>query len=801
MNLAQHSLTPRLFSLVLCVMLFQLTVVKAQPTFLWDKTYGGDEYEELHAIRPFNKGNNIIFGGNTRSRINGSVTHEACDTFNYNYDYWLMKTDIFGNKIWDARFGGGGYDLMWSVIPTSDGGFLCGGFSWSNMGCDKSEDSFGGADWWLVKTDAEGNKLWDRTHGTDGHEELRDLIELQDGTFLGVGWGFNGLSGTFEASVAGTDPNTDIRLVKFSATGDRIWDKTYGGTGNELGLKILQTPQGDLIIGGESASPKDTGNKTDTLHADQSFRKFNDMWVLKLDHEGEIIWDRTFGGDSNDVLVDIEILSDGGFLLAGQSFSPPSGNKTSENKGKSDFWLIKIDGDGNKIWDQSYGGEDLDDGYAIYVNEEQEILFGGVSKSQNTSEDKTDPAEGGYDYWMLFLEPNGDRIWDVSFGGSKDDSMFDMFPVADGGVILGGHSASEVSGYKSQPNFGNNEKNDWWIIKTNCSLDLDLGPDTTICEGTKILLDALQLNCNDCQYRWSDDVNEREPIREFGEPVTRTLDVYVSSRSGCEIRDTITVNVNNAPEEVFAGITPPRCPEENTGAIQVVGIDGGTAPYYYSFNKGPWQTFPNFFNLGGGEYTLEVLDINECTTDTTIVLKAPPPIDIIIDGGGTIKLGEETTLIPLFSEPIDSFFWKQEPTLSCFDCLTPIAAPIETTSYTLTAFDEKKCKYIASTVVALDKKRPIYFPTGFSPNNDGDNDLYQFYVGQGVSKIETFRIYDRWGELLFEVKDYVPGEFLAGWDGRLHNRDMPNGPYVYYCNIEFIDGWTEQIKGHFTLVR
>jgi len=794
-------------------MLLQVTLVEAQPTFLWDKTFGGTNWEELHSIKTLPDGN-IIFGGNTQSQPQDSVsvTELGCGVPGNGpfYDFWLLKTDVDGNKIWDKRFGGNGNDRMWVVQNTADGGFLCGGESTSDSSsgsnsstCIKSEDNIGNEDWWIVKTDSEGNHIWNRTYGTDGIDILWDLVELQDGSILALGLSEEGLSGNFQSESHG---GADMRLAKFDKDGELLWDSTYGGTGNDFGQKIiLSEPGTNILIGGESASLPGTGNKTAPLYSgfNNNGVRTNDMWVLMLDLNGKILWDQSYGGLENDIMKDMESLDSGNFLLAGQSKSGKTGNKDSPNRGKGDFWLVEIFPNGDKHWDRSYGGTELDDGFSIYVNEEQEILFGGVSESDNNpiTSDKTDRLEGKNDYWMLFLEPNGDQIWDVSFGGSDNDALYEITPVSDGGVLLGGHSASNKSGFKSQNNFGNNDKNDWWIVKTNCGLELDLGPDTTICEGTKVLLDATQLNCNDCQYRWSDDFDERLPIREFGEPVTRTLDAYVTSRSGCEIRDTITVNVNNSPKEIFAGITPPRCPDENTGAIQIVGVDGGTPPYYYSFNKGPWQTFPDFFNLGAGEYTLDVLDINECITDSTIILKPPPPIDIIIDGGGTIKLGQETTLVPLFSEPVDSFYWAFEPSLSCIDCLTPIAAPLETTSYTLTAFDEKDCKYSASTVVALEKNRPIYFPTAFSPNNDGDNDLYQFFIGEGVSEIKSFRIYDRWGELLFELEDYFPGEFLAGWDGRLGNRDMPNGPYVYYCDVEFIDGWTEIIRGHFTLVR
>ena len=795
----------------------------AQPVFIWDKTYGGNGYEEFHSVKSLSDGN-VIYGGSTQSRGNQgaldstSVTEDFCDPLQFPwFDFWLMKTDVFGNKIWDKRFGGTGVDNMWVVIETKDGGFLCGGESDSDAdpSCDKSEDSFGGRDWWLVKTDSDGNKLWDRTYGTDGPEEiLRDMIELEDGSILAVGKSDRGLSGNFTEPVAGNSDSSDVRLAKIAPNGDLIWDKTFGGSGDDFALKLLETEQGDIVIAGQSTSRPGTdpnGTKNSPIWSEPIYNSvapfapigyLDDIWILMVDKEGNLKWETTFGGTGKDVAVDIDIQSDG-ILIAGQSNSEVSGNKTEPSKGLEDYWLIKIDNDGNKIWEKTYGGSKKDDGFAIHVNDLDEILFGGVSQSEdksiNPDSDKSDAPEGSNDYWMLFLEPDGEIIWDVSFGGPDNDALFDMTPVSDGGVILGGHSASPKGGYKSENNHGNNGSNDWWIVKTNCKLELDLGPDTTICEGTKLLLDAEQLNCIDCQYRWSD--NLRDSIREFSSPLTRTLSIEIKSRSGCETSDTITINVNSTPEVLFTSLIPPRCPGENTGAIKIVEVEGGTPPYYFSFNKGPLQEYNEFHNLSWGSYDMSVMDIKECRTDTTFFLRRPPELDIIIDGTGTFRLGESTTLIPMFSEPVDTFYWLPSPWLPCEDCLNPTVAPLETTTYPLTAFDENGCKYIKSGTVAIEKPRQVFLPTAFSPNNDGENDTYMFYLGSGIKKVNMFRIYDRWGELLYEVEDYSPGEYMAGWDGKQSGKDMPTAPYVYYCEVEYLDGWKEFIEGHFTLVR
>ena len=239
----------------------------------------------------------------------------------------------------------------------------------------------------------------------------------------------------------------------------------------------------------------------------------------------------------------------------------------------------------------------------------------------------------------------------------------------------------------------------------------------------------------------------------------------MTSRSGCEIADTVEITVNDAPELLFATITPPACPGDRNGSIEILDVGGGTPPYIFSMNEGPYSDQLDYFNLPTGEFGLQIIDSKDCVTDSLIFLPESNEIDVLIEGGGEIQLGDSTQLIPFFSEPVDSFFWTVDPTLSCLNCLTPYAAPLETQTYSISAFNKNNCKFTASTTVAILKDRPIYFPTAFSPNNDGTNDNYKFYLGGGVTRVERFQIYDRWGELLYKIEDITPGEFIEGWDG------------------------------------
>ena len=786
MNIILHTFPKGLYRFFcITTFLFSIPLISiSQPVFQWDRTYGGNGWEELQSIRPLPNGD-IIMGGSTFSDISGDVSDAPCDSFQKG-DFWLVRTDLYGNPLWNRRYGGNGLDRIWSVLPTRDGGFLLGGDSNSDASCLKSEAGRGGDDFWLIKTDSAGNPIWEKTYGSAGDDELHDLYELPDGSFFVLGFSDSLGGGDKTAPLHGS---YDFWLLKLKPDGEKIWDHTYGGRGWEQAYVIEKTPEGDFLLGGFSTSHAHTGNKTDSLYG------LNDFWVVKIDTSGKVLWDRTYGGASEDVLLDIERSNDGGYLLGGQSRSLDDGNKKSKNKGLRDYWVVKIDPEGNKLWDKSYGGPGYDDGFALHQNEDGNILVGGVSSS-NAGADKSENCRGGNDFWLIFLDANGRLIWDLTFGGDNIDALTKIFPVADGGIILGGHSSSTVSGDKTQNNQG---LNDFWLVKTACRLKLDLGNDTLVCKRTPVIIEARQPNCLDCKYYWSD--GSEEPNRVLTPPVTKKYGLYITSKSGCELRDSIQINILDSPDEIFAQVNPPKCPGEYTGSIIVQSIEGGTPQFVYSLGGNYYDDRGAYYQLAPGNYTLHVEDANGCTLDSLIQLNEPAPLEVKIFGGGKFELGDSTTLVPVFSEAVDTFFWNFSNSLSCTNCLTPVAKPLETTTYLLTAFNESGCKIRENVVVAIEKKRPVFFPTAFSPNNDGDNDFYRFYGGKSVRHIHKFQIYDRWGELMFAADNWDPNEHQYSWDGFFRGGEMPVGAYVYFAEIEFIDGWKEFYEGSFSLIR
>ncbi|WP_375434938.1 T9SS type A sorting domain-containing protein [uncultured Hymenobacter sp.] len=176
-------------------------------------------------------------------------------------------------------------------------------------------------------------------------------------------------------------------------------------------------------------------------------------------------WDKTFGGTSDERLADAQQTSDGGYILGGHSTSNASGDKTQPSQGSADYWVVKLDASGTKQWDRTFGGNNFDHPNALQQTSDGGYILGGHSTS-NASGDKTQPSQGGEDYWVVKLGADGTKQWDRSFGGSGADYATTLQQTSDGGYLLGGISNSGISGDKAQPSQGGE---DYWVLKLSAT--------------------------------------------------------------------------------------------------------------------------------------------------------------------------------------------------------------------------------------------------------------------------------------------------------------------------------------------
>ncbi|MEO5893744.1 MAG: T9SS type A sorting domain-containing protein [Ferruginibacter sp.] len=422
---------------------------KAQgPSKQWDVDFGGTENEQFAASQQTKDGGHII-GGYSESDISGDKTQ----TTRGSSDYWVVKTNASGVKQWDARFGGSSVDQLIALQQTTDGGYLLGGISFSGIGGDKTQASRGQSDYWVVKIDGNGVKEWDATFGGNSFDELHSLQQTADGGYILGGSSISGISGDkTQASQGGKD----FWIVKINSNGVKQWDARFGGSKFEELFSIIQSKDGGYVLGGYSLSDPD-GDKT------QPSRGQFDYWVVKTDANGVKQWDASFGGTLDDWLTQLRQTTDGGYILGGWSWSGKTGDKSKPTKGDNDFWIVKIDERGRKKWDANLGGSSNDYLNAIEQTTDGGYILGGYSSSP-VSGDKTQESRGGTDYWMVKTNEKGKKQWDATFGGSDFDFLYSLQQTKDGGYLLGGYSASEISGDKTSANKG---PNDYWIIKTN----------------------------------------------------------------------------------------------------------------------------------------------------------------------------------------------------------------------------------------------------------------------------------------------------------------------------------------------
>jgi len=371
------------------------------------KTFGGKGWDESSCVQQTTDGGYIITGS-PRSFGSGF------------WDIWLIKTDSNGNKIWGKTFGGTGEEMGWYVQQTDEGGYIIIGNTWS-FGA-------GEGDVWLIKTDIDGNKLWDKTYGKTGNDWGTSVQQTSDGGYILTG------------SIGG-----DL-LFKTDNMGNLEWNVSFDEGFSNLCFCVQQTSDGGYIVTGSLWSFND--NNSDVL-------------LIKTDNAGNIVWNRTFGGTNFDHGRFVRQTTDGEYILLGYT--------RSYGAGKSDFWLIKTDSSGNMVWNRTFGGVDYDNGYCVQQTSDGGYILTGRGGSLGI----------GGSVWLIKTDNTGNKIWDRIYGGISYDTGYFVQQTSDSGFIITGASASFNS---------DNGNMDFLLIKT----DKDGNVKTKPVIGNMLLLRILE---------------------------------------------------------------------------------------------------------------------------------------------------------------------------------------------------------------------------------------------------------------------------------------------------------------------
>lgn len=381
----------RYILLILCIHMPVLAYAIA-PDSLWSRTFGGSLTEECYSGQQTSDGGYVLAGWTT--------SFGAGDA-----DFWLVKVNEDGDSVWSRTFGGSDIEWCWSVRQTFDGGYVMAG----------KTASFGAGwdDIWLVKTDENGDSLWSRTYGGVSWDRCTSVKQTSDSGFI--------LAGS-TCSFSCVERISDFWLVKTDANGDSLWSRTFGGIKSEEGRCVVQTSDGGYILAGHTHS--------------FGMGKY-DFWLVKTDEHGNSLWSRTFGGKSDDKCRSVQQTSDGGYILAGKTYS--------FELDTGDFWLVKTDENGDSLWSRTFGGSAYESCRSVQQTSDGGYILAGWAESFGA---------GNSDMWLVKTDENGDSLWSRAFGGNFNDGAYFVEQMSDGGYVLAGLTESFGTGI------------DYWLVKT-----------------------------------------------------------------------------------------------------------------------------------------------------------------------------------------------------------------------------------------------------------------------------------------------------------------------------------------------
>ena len=366
------------------------------------KKFGGSSDDKASDIIETSDGNIAIIGSS--SSLDGSIIDKNTNEF----DFWFLKISQDGEVLLNKTYGGNGDDRGQSIIEMSDGGFLLVGYSKSSDG--DATKNMGFHDNWIIRINSEGIILWEKSIGYSGHDHANSIIKTKGGGFFITGFldvtASNG-KGNYGKGINYRHGVGEFWGHKLNSDGEIIWSRFFGGTNNDRSYDVVETNNEEFIIVGSTES--------NDIDISNNFGSY-DYWVIKVDSQGDLLWERTYGGSGIDVAKSISVLPNKNFLILGNSFSDDF--QITNSRGESDFWLIEIDTHGNLIKENSCGGSLFDSGQDIVEGPSGSYFLTGFSQSRdgNLTNNK-----GNNDIAILHITSFKAIINSLNIGGSKID--------------------------------------------------------------------------------------------------------------------------------------------------------------------------------------------------------------------------------------------------------------------------------------------------------------------------------------------------------------------------------------------
>ena len=339
-----------------------------------------------------------------------------------------------------------------SVIKTQDGGYAIVGYTQSMDG-DVEGKSNESFDYWFLKFNASKELEWQKTYGGSADDRANSVIQTNDGGYAVIGKSKSGDGDVLEN--AGYD---DFWITKLDINGSVSWVQSFGYSGSDVPYSIIQTnDQGYLLSGVLDVSA--SNGQGDRLTNIQGRHAGGDYWIIKLSSSGVKEWSNYYGGTFTDTAYSAIQTNDNGYIIVGSSDSTDV--DISNNKGNYDFWIIKISELGTLIWEKSFGGDQVDEARSISQMADGNYLVIGDTRSSNIDVSQNN---GAADVWIIKISPEGSLIWEKTLGGSSFDVGRSISKTQDDGFLIAGNSRSSDGVLDI-----NNGQNDALVMKINNS--------------------------------------------------------------------------------------------------------------------------------------------------------------------------------------------------------------------------------------------------------------------------------------------------------------------------------------------
>ncbi len=299
------------------------------------------------------------------------------------------------------------------------------------------------------------------------------------------------------------------------------------------------------------------------------------------------------------------------------------------------------------------------------------------------------------------------------------------------------------------------------------------------------------------QYEWNNGATTQTAYNL----AIGTHTVTITDVNGCQTLESVVLDQPDLINAAFT-ITNNICFGDENGQINIDTSYGGTGQLTFSLDGEFFGVDTLFTDLDAGNYTVYISDEEGCIIEFAALVNEPGPIVLNVESPVIIDLGDSLQ-IDVQSNTADSLIWSWNPPqfLNCTDCPNPVITPLESIVYEIMALDTNGCVALEDLAVTVLENRNVFIPNAFTPNLDGTNDVLYIFGGQAVTTIRTFRIFDRWGEKLFDVSNVAPNDPLFGWDGTFKGKQLNPGVFTYMAEVEFVDGVLRQYAGDVTLLR